>query len=199
MSRLALQLVGGTLYLLNKMFLDSMERARLRSERMFWLWRKLAWAVYLLGLPPIVAIFFRERNWLFGSIELGGAPSMLCGLIAAFAAKKAPAWLDRIALAAIPIGLGLSLYDFGGLRTFNQGLEVAGSAGFLIGTYLLAKDDERGYWWFMLMNLSTGWLLYREGYPLFVPQQALSVVFIVDAYRVRRRNNMLIAQTVVAC
>jgi len=186
LEHLTLQIVGGTLYLLNKIFLNLMERRRGDVEQ-FWLWRKLAWAVYLLGLPPIVWIFFLERDWIFGTIELGGVPAMLCGLIAAFNRKGAPSWLDRLALVAIPVGLGLSVWDFGGITTSTQLLEIAGSAGFLIGTYLLAKDRQSGYYWFMLMNVATGILLGLQGYYLFVPQQIISIILIADAYRVRRR------------
>lgn len=189
MEHLALQLVGGSLYLLHKVFLDLMERARNRHEvELFWFWRKIAWAVYLLGLPAVVAIFFRERNWLFGCIELGGSPAMLCGLLTAWRRKDPPKWLDAIALAAIPVGLAWSLYDFGGITTQSQLLEVGGSAGFLIGTYLLSLDRESGYWWFMLMNVATGLLMYHQGYLLFVPQQAISMILIIDAYRIRTQE-----------
>lgn len=85
--------------------------------------------------------------------------------------------------------LGYSFYDFGGITTLTQLLEIGGSAGFLVGTYLLSKDRQSGYGWFMLMNVTTGWLLYIENYPWFVPQQVLSVIFIIDAYRVRRSRS----------
>lgn len=148
----------------------------------------MAWGSYLLGLPPIAMIFFLEKDWIFGSIELGGAPAMLYGLIAAFSRKDAPQWLDRLALLAVPIGLGLSIWDLGSIGATTQLLEIAGSAGFLIGTYLLAKDRESGYYWFMLMNLTTGTLLYIQGYYLFVPQQIVSVFLIADAHRIRRKS-----------
>ena len=185
MEHLMLQIVGGTLYLLNKVFLNLMERRRGDVEQ-FWFWRKLAWGVYLLGLPPIVWIFFLEKDWIFGSIEIGGAPAMMCGLIAAFSRKDAPSWLDKLALVAIPVGLILSAWDLGGINTGTQLLEIAGSGGFLVGTYLLAKDHESGYYWFMLMNVATGILLGIQGYYLFVPQQILSIFLIADAHRIRR-------------
>jgi hypothetical protein len=185
LEHLTLQIVGGTLYLLNKVFLNLMERRRGNVEQ-FWLFRKLTWAVYLLGLPPIVAIFFIERDWIFGLVELGGAPAMLCGLIAAFNRKSAPKWLDRLAIAAVPVGFTLSVWDFGGITTLTQFLEILGSAGFLVGTYLLAKDRQSGYYWFLIMNVTTGVLLGIQGYYLFIPQQALSILLILDAYRVRK-------------
>lgn len=168
-----------------------MERKRHQNVEAFWFWRKTAWAVYLLGLPFIVYMFLLKDDYLFAAIELGGAPAMLCGIIAATRRRAAPMWLDWIALGAIPIGLGYSLYYFGGVTTFDQGLEIAGSAGFLIGTYLLSKDREGGYNWFMLMNVATGWLLLRQGFPWFVPQQILSITFTMDARRVRQKHILL--------
>ena len=186
MKHLGLQIVGGVLYLLNKVFLDLMERRRNHDEEAFWHWRRWAWIVYLVGLPPVVMILLLERDWILGAIEIGGLPAMLCGLVAAMSRKEAPKWLDRIALVAIPIGLTLSLLDHGGLASVTQLCEIGGSAGFLVGTYLLSKDRQSGYGWFMLMNVATGALLYLQNYVLFVPQQILSVVFIADAYRLRR-------------
>jgi hypothetical protein len=78
-----------------------------------------------------------------------------------------------------------SFLDFGGINTLNQWLEIAGSAGFLIGTYLLAHDNRRGYGWFFVMNAATAWLLGRQGYLLFVPQQILSVILVLYALRMR--------------
>ena len=191
MSRTMLQLLGGGMYLLNKIFLDAMEHVRSKNEEdnknnaKFWLLNQMAWAVYLLGLVPFVIIFFKERNWLFGAIELGGMPAMLCGLIAAIRKRDAPTWLAYLALLAIPAGLGYSLYDFGGITTLNQGLEIGGSAGFLIGTFLLSRGRQSGYLWFLLMNGATAYLMYIENYLLLVLGQILSIVFTVDAFRTR--------------
>lgn len=191
LSRMELSLWGGGFYLLNKVFLNLMERARPNNVQAYWLFRQFAWIVYLIGLPFIVFMFFREKNWIFGMIELGGAPAMAYGILAAFSKKKGPAWLDHLALAAIPVGLVLSFLNFREARTFA--LEVLGSAGFLVGTYLLSKDRKGGYWWFTLMNLATGWLLYIENYPLFVPQQIFSVLLVLDAMRIRNRNDRILS------
>ena len=118
---------------------------------------------------------------MFMSLEAGGAPAMLCGLLVGIRRKDAPKWLDLIALLVIPIGLAMSLLDFRSIPLLNHILEFAGSAGFLIGSYLLAKDRISGYGWFFLMNAATAWLLYIEHYPLFVPQQVVSIIFIIDA------------------
>ncbi len=184
MDSIALEdVLGGGLYLLNKLFLDIMER-RKSSVEAYWFWRKLAWIVYLLGLPPVLMIFYHEQDWLFGAVELGGTPAMFCGVIAAMSRKNAPAWLDRIALYAIPVGLAVTFLDFRDWHTFA--LQFLGSAGFLIGTYELSKDRQSGYNWFLLMNTATGALLYVQGRPFWLLQQILSIIFTFDARRVRR-------------
>jgi hypothetical protein len=80
------------------------------------------------------------------------------------------------------LGVGYSWYDFGTLATLNQLLEMAMVAGFLIGTYLLAKQKHWGYLWFMLMNVANGVLMYREHYPWLVVQQAVSLAFVTYAF-----------------
>ncbi|MBI3626890.1 hypothetical protein HY224_02505 [Candidatus Uhrbacteria bacterium] len=64
----------------------------------------------------------------------------------------------------------------------NQWLEVSLTLGFLLGTYLLAKDKPSGYLWYILMNISCGWLMEIQGYHWLFVQQVLSLGFTVDAY-----------------
>jgi hypothetical protein len=45
----------------------------------------------------------------------------------------------------ILVCLGLSFCDFCGLETLNQFQELGIAAGFLMGTYLLAKSEAQGY------------------------------------------------------
>lgn len=181
-----LQVLGGGFYLLNKIFLWLAERKKRRGEQAgARKWRIASWAVYLVGLPPWVIIFVSWRNWIAASVEASGAPAMLLGLVIALrgTAEDPPQWLDRIALVCIPLGFAYSLYDFGGLNTFNQWLEIGLVVGYLVGTYQLAKERATGYLWYVLMHVTCGWLMWIQGYPWLFLQQLISFVFIADAYR----------------
>jgi len=115
---------------------------------------------------------------------------MLIGLIIALRGSgQEPQWLDYIARIFILFGISYSLYDFGGITTINQILEIGIVSGFLIGTYLLAKKKENGYLWFMLMNISNTFLMYIENYPWLMLQQIISLAFVVDAYIMNKKNN----------
>ncbi len=48
---------------------------------------------------------------------------------------------------------------YGGISTFSQALELGVTIGFLMGTYLMTRHDERGYLFFMLMNVSMASLM----------------------------------------
>lgn len=115
---------------------------------------------------------------------------MLLGLVGAWRGteRSPPRWLDQIAVACVVTGLAYSVYDFGGLNTLNQGLEIGLVFGFLVGTYQLAKKQANGYLWFVLMHISCGALMWRQDSTLLFAQQLLSLVFIADAYRLARRN-----------
>ncbi len=191
-----LQWIGGVFYLLNKIFLSLSERAdhqgnvvRKRA------WRIASWAVYLVGLPAWVIIFMdeRNRNWIAASVEASGAPAMLLGLVLSIRGmeKGAPKWLDRSALICIPLGFSYSFYDFGGFYTLTQWLETALVMGFLIGTYLLAKERAFGYLWYVLMHVSCGWLMWIQGYSWLFIQQVASLAFILDAYLMTRRKEAM--------
>ena len=186
-----LQWLGGGLYLLNKIFLSFSERARnYGNERGARKWRIASWAVYLAGLPAWVIIFVTWRNWIAASVEASGAPAMLLGLVTALrgASRNPPRWLDRLALFCIPLGFGYSLYDFGGITTINQWLEIGLVLGFLVGTYLLAKEKASGYLWYMLMHITCGWLMWIQGYPWLFLQQIVSLGFVADAYLLTQRR-----------
>ena len=189
MLNFILQLWGGTFYLLNKLFFSKAERAINPQHQQKWvLW---AWTAYLIGLPPWVLIFISERNWIAAAVESGGVPAMLIGLSAAWQGHRRFhkfAWLDCLARLMILIGLGLSFYDFGGLATLNQFLELGIAAGFLMGTYLLAKSKPQGYFWLILGNISAAFLMMRQHYFLLMMQQIMSLSLVIDAYRVQRRK-----------
>ena len=190
-----LQWLGGGVYLLNKIFLSFSEYARNRGdEARARKWRIASWAVYLVGLPPWVIIFISWRNWIAASVEASGAPAMVLGLVIALrgTTKNPPRWLDHLALICIPLGFGYSLYDFGGITTINQWLEIGLVLGFLVGTYLLAKERASGYLWYVLMHVTCGWLMWIQGYPWLFLQQLVSLVFIVDAYRMTQKRRVMI-------
>lgn len=139
-----LQIWGGVFYLLNKIFFSRVERSA--SERKKRLWRIWSWIVYLIGLPGWVIIFVIERNWIAAALETGGVPSMFMGLVIALKGKgKEPKWLNYISLVAMFVGISFSLYDFGGLTSITQILELGIVAGFLTGTYLLAREKPVGH------------------------------------------------------
>ena len=114
---------------------------------------------------------------------------MVLGLVIALrgTTKNPPRWLDHFALVCIPLGFGYSLYDFGGITTIDQWLEIGLVLGFLVGTYLLAKEWASGYLWYVLMHVTCGWLMWIQGYPWLLLQQLVSLVFIVDAYRMTQK------------
>lgn len=57
-----------------------------------------------------------------------------------------------------------------------------------MGTYLMAKDNIQGYFWLMLGNVSCAALMGIQGYPILSAQQLVSLIFVTDAYRSRRRQ-----------
>ncbi len=184
-----MQLLGGVFYLLQKIFLSVAERTE-RENPTNKKWRIWSWVVYLMGLPPWVIIFVLHRNWIAAALEASGAPSMILGLVVAIRGKgKKPKWLDYISLVAIFLGLGYSLYDFRGITTWNQVLEIGIVVGFLVGTYQLAHERPDGYLWYILMCGSNTALMHVQHYPWLVAQQIVSLVFIFDAYFAQRAKS----------
>lgn len=197
--RMWMQLWGGVFYLLNKIFFSLKERSEGEMARR---WRVSAWVVYIIGLPPWLVILSAEKNWMVTFTEAGGLPSMLLGLVIALRrldsnpsrrSKSLEAILDRFAQLAAVAGIGFSLYDLGGITALTQWAELGVVVGFLVGTYRLAKDHLDGYLWFLLMNASAGTLVYMEGYKWLALQQALSLAFVLDAYRIKRKKQAAVA------
>jgi len=184
---LLLQVWGELFYLLNKVFFSRAERSKNNQAKQKSLFR--AWAFYLIGVPAWVIILVSGRNSIAAAIETGGAPAMLVGLINARRGKgHAPLWLDHFAKLALVIGLGLSLYDLGGLTTLNQLLELGITSGFLMGTYLLSKEKSYGYFWLMVGNITCAWLMGIQAHWLLLAEQTISLGFVFDAYWVQRRK-----------
>lgn len=181
-----LQIWGGACYLLNKVCFSLAERSTTRDRNRSW--RLWSWGIYLAGLPAWVVVFISEHNWIAATVESGGAPAMTIGFIIALRGHGTePRWLDYLARFSVVIGLVLSFYEFGGITTLTQVFELCIAAGFLMGTYLMAKDRIHGYFWLMLGNVSCSALMGIEGYYILMLQQAVSLFFVVDAYRTRHR------------
>ena len=186
MLDLFLQIWGGIFYLLNKVFFSRAERST--SEQQKKSWRIRSWVVYMAGLPAWVVVFISEHNWIAAAVESGGSPAMVVGLIIAWRGHgKEPRWLDYIARISVLIGLTISVYEFGGIKTLNQFLELGITAGFLLGTYFMAKDKTQGYFWLMLGNVSCAVLMGIEGYSVLMIQQMISFIFVTDACLARKK------------
>lgn len=184
-----LQVWGGACYLLNKIFLSHAEGGLDGKS-----WRVRGWSIYLVGLPAWVIILALKRNWIAASIEAGGAPAMILGLIVALKGlDHAPQLLGKaaqlFAYGFLATGVAYSLYDHRGITTFTQLLEIGVVAGFLIGTYLLAREHPTGWLWFMLMNGSMGTLMAVQGKPILAIQQAASLCFVVSGFFRSRRQH----------
>lgn len=177
-----LQMWGGICYLLNKIFLSRAEGSENDAFR-----RKLGWGVYLLGAPAWIAILAMQRNWIAASIELGGIPAMALGFATATENVQAPKPLKVLAktfaYGTLAVGIAYSLVSFGGITSFSQILEMGVMAGFLVGTYLLAREHSSGWLWFMLMNASMGMLMATEGKWILGIQQAVSLLFVISGFR----------------
>ncbi len=187
MVDLPLQIWGGVFYLLNKIFFSRAERSK--NEHLRRVWRIRSWIVYLAGLPAWVVVFISEHNWIAAGVESGGAPAMTIGLIIAWRGHgNEPKWLDYVAKISVLIGLTLSFYEFGGIKTLNQFLELGIAAGFLMGTYMMAKDKVQGYFWLMLGNVSCASLMGLEGFFVLMAQQTVSLFFVTDAYLARKQT-----------
>jgi hypothetical protein len=182
-----LQLWGGVFYTLNKILFSYSEHIKARGDEVeFRRWRVASWVVYIVGLPAWVILLAGNRAWIAAGVESFGFLSMLLGLVIAYRGKGGgyPKWLDVTARLCIPLGFLYSLYDFGGLNTVNQWLEIGLVVGFLVGTYLLAKERSVGYLWYVLMHVSAGGLMWSQGLLWLCAQQVLSLAFIVDAYKI---------------
>ncbi len=193
MLHFALQLWGGTFYLFNKVFFSRAERNKGKRRRM---WKIQAWTMYLIGLPAWFVILLLQDNFILAGAEIGGGPAMVLGLILALRGQeKKPAWLKFFDILSIgvaaTVGTIYSVNFLGGIESVNQILEFGVIAGFLTGTVLLAREQPKGYLWFLLMNGSNAVLQYREGAYFLAVQQIISIAFVADAYLMERRETQI--------
>ena len=174
---LFLQITGGLFYFSNKLFFAAAERSK--NELVKQKWQIAAWIVYLLGVSPWVIIFISEHNWIAAAVESSGVPAMLLGFINVFRQKRNSTLsklLEILAKITIIAGLSISLYDFGGITSLNQIIELAIAAGFLFGTYFMANSSAAGYVWLLIGNVAAALLMYRQSYYILMIQQLLSIL-----------------------
>ena len=191
------QIWGGAFYLTNKILFAAAAGRAAEAKRKLLM---AGWTVYILGVPAWIVILVGDRNWIAASIEAGGVPAMLFGLFNVYQRVKIPSRrLDLLAsfftYASLLLGVGYSLWERSGITSLSQILEIGVMIGFLLGSYLLAKDDLRGWLFFMLMNGSMAGLMLMQGKPILTVQQLLSLSFVVygfvTATRHRRRKGHL--------
>ena len=181
---LVFQIWGGLFYLTNKIcfaLAEGKDNNRKRQLKIF------GWIIYILGVPAWVTILIIKQDWIAASIEAGGLPAMLFGLFNVYKNSEKPnSFFDIIAsfftYAFILFGTGYSLYDYGGITSISQLLEIGVMIGFLIGSYLLAKNRTSGWLFFMIMNLSMGALMIIQNKPILAFQQAASLCFVVYGF-----------------
>lgn len=181
---LVLQVWGGGLYLLNKVFFALAEGRQETLQRKL---RIVGWIVYILGVPAWVIILVSKHDWIAAAIEAGGVPAMLFGLLNACrntntAGRAVDLMAALFTYAALCFGVTYSLYDYGGLTSVSQILEVGVMIGFLLGSYLLAKKNTYGWLFFMLMNGSMATLMMHQHKPLLSIQQLVSLCFVIYGF-----------------
>jgi len=187
---LALQLWGGGFYLLNKILFAAAEGKQAIGKRRL---RIAGWVVYILGVPAWVIMLVGKHDWIAASIEAGGIPAMLFGLYNVYMNPDTPNRVfERIASVCtymfLVTGGCFSLYEYGGITSVSQVLEMGVMVGFLVGSYLLAKKNLYGWLFFMLMNVSMASLMLLQDKPLLSVQQLVSLCFVVYGYRASLKN-----------
>ena len=196
---LILQIWGGLFYLTNKICLALAEgEAKYRKRQL----RIVGWVIYILGVPAWVIILIVKHDWIAASIEAGGVPAMIFGLYNVFKnsenhSKSFDAIASFFTYAFIIFGTSYSLYDYRGITSISQILELIVMIGFLMGSYLLAKSETGGWLLFMLMNGSMGTLMVIQNKPILAFQQAVSLCFVVYGFitaikmsRMQRRHRI---------
>ena len=186
---IALQIWGGSFYLINKILFALAEGKKQKIKRNL---KLNGWAIYIFGVPAWVIILLSEQNWIAASIEAGGVPSMILGLYTVFQSSDSPnRLLDKVAsfftYGSIALGVGYSLFDYGGITSFSQFLEMGVMLGFLLGSYLLAKNNRTGWLFFMVMNGSMATLMLIQHKPLLALQQIVSLGFVIYGFRASRK------------
>lgn len=151
------------------------------------------WIIFILGVPAWVVILASKNDWIAASVEAGGLPSMFLGLYnTVYHTKPANVIYDRLVSAfticTLFFGLFFSLRHYGGLHSLSQILEMGIVIGFLLGSYLLAKNNINGWLFFMLMNISTASLMLLHGTWFLMVQQLVSLGFVIFGFLQARKS-----------
>ncbi|SEA56293.1 hypothetical protein SAMN05660420_02470 [Desulfuromusa kysingii] len=186
---LILQVWGGLFYLLSKVFFALAEGKKYNKKRRL---RIIGWSVYMMGVPAWTVLYIGSHSWIAASIEVGSLPTMYLGLYASIKGPDATSkTFSRVITYStylfLVFGISCSLYDFGGLHSFSQFLELTILFTFFVGSSLLAKDNLNGWVCFILMNGSIALLMMIQGKRLLVFQQILSLCFVVYGFIVAEK------------
>ncbi len=187
---LLLQIWGGSFYLTNKIAFALAEGKTPKLKRQL---KLFGWLVYILGVPAWVIVLSLKHNWIAASIEFGGIPAMLLGLISVYKNAKTPnKYLDVIAqiftYTSVLLGTGYSVYSHHGITSISQVLEIGVMVGFLLGSYYMAKNKTYGWIFFMIMNGAMGSLMFIQNKPILAVQQCVSLCFVMYGYIIAIRT-----------
>lgn len=182
---LFLQIWGGGFYLTNKILFALSEGKKEQLKKKL---KIAAWIIYILGVPPWVIILVGKDNWIAASIETGGVPAMLLGLYNTFHNHQRPhRMFNRIVTfctySSLVFGVVFSLLHHSGITSISQIFEMGVMLGFLLGSYFMAKNDARGWLFFILMNLSMASLMFLQGKHILMTQQLVSLCFVIYGYK----------------
>jgi len=179
---LFLQIWGGVFYLLAKILLAFAEG--MNNDRKL---RIIGWLSYLFGVPAWVILLAGKSNWVVAAVEFGSAPSMILGIVTAWKQniqvnKIFDVFVKIFTFFMIILGTVYSIYQFHGITAFSQVLEILITIGFLLGSYLLAKNISIGWLLFALMCICMGTLMLIQDKTLLVFQQGISLLVVMSGY-----------------
>jgi hypothetical protein len=179
---LFLQIWGGAGYLAAKILLAFAEGIN-NSRKL----RVIGWFSYLAGIPAWVILLGCQNNWVVAAIDIGSIPSMILGIIRAWKQdtqvnKVFDVFVKYFTLLMIIAGASYSIYYFHGITKFSQILEILITFGFLLGSYLLAKNNPKGWLLFVLMCVCMLLLMLIQDKILLACQQGVSLVVVIFGY-----------------
>jgi len=187
---LLLQIWGGLGYLLAKIFLafsEGMENGRKL--------RIIGWFSYLIGIPAWVILLVKNNDWVIASNDIGSIPSMILGIIIAWKQNgqvnnRYEKFVKFFTIFMIISGITYSIYHFHGITTLSQVLEIIVIIGFLGGSYLLAKNNPKGWLLFSIMCISIIFLMLIQDKLLLAILQGIAFfVTIMGFFRAKRKIN----------